>query len=103
MRKITKLFGSIISPPRPDIKFPESQKMIGKTIEKVEFGEVAPSKNTHEAEAMNVYFTDGTVMIVRIGSNAGHFMNKGIAPNEFHTDIMLFWEDASGKDTTFLP
>lgn len=90
-----KLFPKLNKPPSPKFKMSEAQKMVGKQIKKVEFGKEEFCKDCHQCEAINIYFTDGTAMTIRIGSNAGNIATKysQIKPSEIHTDLMLFWAE----------
>ena len=90
-----KLFPKLNKPPSPKSKMSEAQKMVGKQIKKVEFGKEEFCKDCHQCEAINIYFTDGTAMTIRIGSNAGNIATKysQIKPSEIDTDLMLFWAE----------
>ncbi|MDI9873870.1 hypothetical protein [Flectobacillus rivi] len=88
-------FPKLDKPPRPEFKLLEVQRMIGKTIQRIEFGEISSNENVHQSEALNIYFSDGTAMTVQIGSNAGIVASEyeGMKPSDFHTDIMIFWAE----------
>jgi len=90
------LFPNIIKPPRPDFKFADIQKAVGKTIKSIEFGEEQKHEEVHEREAIIFHFKDGTSMTVKVGSNAQniHHKYRNIKPNEFSTDLMIFWANA---------
>ena len=87
-----RLFPNIVKPPRPDFKFIEVQKAVGKTIKAIEFGE-EEYEEVHQSEAIILHFEDGTSMTVKVGSNALniHYKYRNIKPNEFSTDLMIFW------------
>ncbi|MCX2681405.1 hypothetical protein OOZ15_15735 [Galbibacter sp. EGI 63066] len=89
------LFPKLDNPPRPESKLGEAQRMVGKIIEKVEFGETSFHEDVHQGEALNIYFTDGTAVTFRIGSNAYNIASdyEDIKPSDIHTDIMLFWAE----------
>jgi len=91
-----RLFPSIVKPPRPDFKYADIQKAVGKTIKSVEFGEEEERVEVHEREAIIFHFEDGTAMTIRVGSNAQNIHHKyqNIKPNEFSTDLMIFWANA---------
>jgi hypothetical protein len=93
------LFPQLNKPPRPEFKLFEAQKMVGKTIERIEFGEKEFDKNLHLSEAINLFFTDGTSTTIQIGSNASNISDKydNISPSNIHTDIMIFWADRIKK------
>ena len=89
------LFPKLNKPPRPESKLIEAHRLVGKQIEKVEFGEISFHKDAHLGEAINIFFTDGTAVTIRIGSNAYHIASEHeeIKPSDIHTDIMLFWAE----------
>lgn len=88
-------FPKLDKPPRPEFKLREAQRMVGKTIEKVEFGETSFHQNVHQGEALNIFFSDGTAVTIQIGSNACNIAMdfEGIKPSDIHTDMMLFWAE----------
>ncbi len=70
-------------------------RMIGKTVEKVEFGKRGDIEEVHQSEALCVKFTDGEFLGLDTGSNALDFeRNAAMKPNEFHVDFMLTWVPA---------
>lgn len=89
------MFPILTKPPRPEFKLVHAQLMVGKTIERIEFGETNFHKDAHQGEAMNIYFNDGTAVTIQIGSNAFNVAseNVDIKPSDIHTDIMLFWAE----------
>jgi len=89
------IFPKLNKPPRPEYKLSEAQRMIGKTIQKIEFGETNFHEDVHQGEALNIYFTDGTAVTFQIGSNAYNIASdyESIKPSDIHTDIMLFWAE----------
>jgi len=91
-----RLFPGIIAPPRPESKNDDIKKAVGKKIKSIEFGEVKECEDVHESEAIIFHFDDDTSMAVIVGSNAQNvqFQNENITPNEFHTDLMIFWANA---------
>ena len=93
------IFPKFQKPARPQMKIPLAQQMVGKTIEKVEFGERDSYKEAHEAEGLNIYFTDGTAISVQIGSNSANIASdyEDLSASDFHTDIMLFWAESVKK------
>lgn len=90
-----QLFPNFSGPPRPGFKIIDAQRMVGKTIEKVEFGETKFHEDAHQGEAINIYFTDGTALTIIIGSNASNisFDHEKIKPSDIHTDLMIFWAE----------
>lgn len=93
------IFPKFQKPTRPEMKIPLAQQMVGKTIEKVEYGERDFYKDAHEAEGLNIYFTDGTAISIQIGSNSANIASdyEDLSASDFHTDIMLFWADSIKK------
>jgi len=88
-------FPELNKPPRPEFKLAKAQRMVGKTIEKVEFGETGFHEDVHQGEALNIYFEDGTAVTFQIGSNAYNIASdyEALKPSDIHTDIMLFWAE----------
>lgn len=88
-----------VGPPRPEFKLAEVQRAVGKTIERVDFGEEAPHPDVHMSEAIVLHFTDGSAMILQVGSNAWNVSldHEGLRPSEFSTDLMAFWVPALMK------
>lgn len=103
LRRIGSLssFPKITNPPMPRSKASAANKMIGKTIEKIEFGEYNPCKEAHKGEALNIYFSDGSAVSLQIGSNAANisYDHDEIKPSDFHTDIMLFWAEKLSQNS----
>lgn len=66
-------------------------RMVGRTIEKVEFGFRHEIKDVHQSELLLIYFTDGSVMAIETGSNAANLRDKPSQPEEFHVDFRLHW------------
>ena len=87
-----KLFPTLVGPPRPEFKYAELLKCVGKTIKSIEFGEGKEYEEVHQREAIIFHFEDSTSMSISIGSNAMNLYHQyKIKPNEFHTDLMVFW------------
>ena len=93
------IFPKFEKPVRPEMKIPLAQQMIGKTIKKVEYGERDSYEEAHEAEGLNIFFTDGTSVSIQIGSNSANIASdyEALSASDFHTDIMLFWANAIKK------
>jgi hypothetical protein len=62
-------------------------------VERVEFGFRERHDGVHQSEAMILFFTDGSILGVDTGSNAGNIASKyeGLRPDDFHADFMLYW------------
>ena len=73
----------------------EATRMVGKTVENVEFGKRKDIEGVHQSEVLCVEFTDGEILGLDTGSNALDFeRNAAMKPNEFHVDFMLTWVPA---------
>lgn len=70
-----------------------------KTIENIEFGKQKSYPNSHESEGINLHFTDGTSLLIRIGSNSQDIVDKfdELEPNNIHTSFMFNWAPAIKK------
>lgn len=87
--------------PRPAGKISDLRQAIGKTIERVEWGEEDNPPSIHQAESMILHFTDGTAMGIVIGSNV---VNLGLSgtkrnPCQVDTDLMVVWLNAEEAKT----
>ena len=70
----------------------EATRMVGKTVESVEFGKREAIEDVHQSEVLCVKFTDGAMLAIDTGSNALNLEhNAATKPNEFHVDFMLIW------------
>jgi hypothetical protein len=80
-------------PSLPNYAITQIPSIIGKTVERVEFGFREQDDNRHESEAIILYFTDGSILGIDTGSNVGNIAHKyeGLRPNDFHADFMLTW------------
>lgn len=69
----------------------QAELMVGKTIERVEYGFREEIKNVHQSEVLIMYFTDGSIMAIDTGSNALNIADskKGLKANDFHADLQL--------------
>lgn len=79
--------------PEANYSIVEASQMVGKTIEKVEFGFRKDIKNVHGSEALIIYFTDGSIMGLETGSNAMNLCDeeKNLKPEDFQVDIDINW------------
>lgn len=93
------IFPEIVGPPRPEFKLAELEQARGKTIQSVEFGEVAAHPDTHESEGIVLHFTDGSSMCIHVASNAMNLCQdfKGLSPQDVHTHLMVFWAPAIAR------
>jgi hypothetical protein len=86
-------------PSSPYFSIVQASQMVGKTIEKVEYGFREDIKGVHGSEAMIVYFTDGSIMGIETGSNVGNIVSdeNGLSPEDFHVSFSLGWVPALSK------
>jgi hypothetical protein len=91
----------ISHPPSPHFSILQAEQMKGKTVEKVEVGFREPIAGVHGSEAIIVYFTDGSIMGLSTGSNAGNIANdeNRLRPEDFHVDFMVQWVPKHPKGT----
>lgn len=94
-----RLFPKFIGPPRPELKAGELERVVGKTISRVEFGEEEPVERVHRAEGIILHFSDGSAVSIRIGSNAGNISDEfdGLKAEHFSTDLMIFWAPSGNR------
>jgi hypothetical protein len=81
-------------PLRPEFKCAEFAKAEGKTIDRVEMGEIAPGSGCPRREALIFHFTDGTALLIDVGSNVGNFQSSHFPTldlSEFSSDLMPRW------------
>jgi len=78
-------------PPRPEMKYEKLTSFVGKTIERVEWGEVRQVEGVHQREAIVLHFTDGSAACIDVGSNAGNLESdfEGLRPDMFSTDLFI--------------
>lgn len=72
-----------------------AQAMQGKTIEKVESGRREELEGVHQSEAIILHFTDGSLMSLDTGSNAGTLACDAHPPEAFHVDFRVTWVPSS--------
>jgi hypothetical protein len=71
----------------------QSSQMIGKTIERVEYGERETIEGVHGSEGLLIHFTDGTILGIETGSNASNITSSrdDLRSEDFHVDLALSW------------
>ncbi|MCW5753388.1 MAG: hypothetical protein KIT24_01625 [Phycisphaeraceae bacterium] len=89
--EVMKWFPRFNGPLRPDFKHGEFEKAVGKTIAKIEAGEIQPGEGCHCREAIIFHFTDGTALAIDVGSNAGNFESEGFDAAKFSSDLIPIW------------
>ncbi|HEY2496927.1 MAG TPA: hypothetical protein VGK24_07650 [Candidatus Angelobacter sp.] len=95
-----KWLPEIDRPPQSHYSIVEASRMKGKTIERVEFGFRKEVPGVHGSEALIIYFTDGSIMGIATGSNAGNLSSdeNGLRPEDFHVDFRVNWVPELPKD-----
>lgn len=80
-------------PPEPHYAITQLPQIVGKTVERVEYGFCQHIEGSHQSEGMILYFTDGSILGIDTGSNACNVADahEGLQPDEFHADFMLMW------------
>lgn len=97
-----KWLPTITRPPESNYSIVEASQMVGKTIEKVEFGFRKDIENVHGSEAILIYFTDGSIMGLETGSNAMNLCDdeNNLKPESFQVDIDIHWVKGLTKKKT---
>ena len=65
--------------------------MVGKTVDKVEFGFRHDIEGVHQSELLIIHFTDGSVMSVDTGCNADNLGDRAHEAQDFHVDFHIQW------------
>ncbi|OFW41086.1 MAG: hypothetical protein A3J28_15810 [Acidobacteria bacterium RIFCSPLOWO2_12_FULL_60_22] len=83
-------------PPEAHYSICQASQMVGKTVAKVEFGFRENIEGVHGSELLIVHFTDGSILSIDTGSNAGNLahQHEGLKENDFHVDLSLHWVPA---------
>ena len=81
----------IAQPHEPHYSINGATQMVGKTVEKVEIGSRQETEEVHRSEVIIVHFTDGSIMSIDTGSNAGNFSCEKHRPEDFHVDFIIQW------------
>ena len=92
MNYLPKIVGDV----EPHHSICEATRMVGKTVEKVEFGMREDIEGVHQSEALRVKFTDDEILAMDTKSNASDLeFNAAMQPNELQVNFMLRWVPAS--------
>jgi hypothetical protein len=88
-----KMLPVINRPPQSHYSIVQASGMVGKIVERVEFGFREELKGVHQTEALIIHFTDGSIMSIETGSNAANLSTSenGLRPEDFHADFLLNW------------
>ena len=81
----------IVKNPEPNYSINTALQMCGKTVEKVDVGFRHEIAHIHQSELIVIHFTDGAIMSIETGSNAGNFQCDKHPPEEFHVDFRIGW------------
>jgi hypothetical protein len=65
--------------------------MVGKTVEKVEYGFRRDIEGVHQSELLIVHFSDGSIISIDTGSNAGNLRDRAHEAQDFHVDFHIHW------------
>ena len=71
----------------------QADLMVGKTVDRVEYGHRKDTPGVHQSELLILHFTDGSIASVDTGSNARNVARGpgGFEPDEFHVDFHIHW------------
>jgi hypothetical protein len=69
------------------------EEMKGRIVERVEYGFRQDVENVHGSEAIILHFTDGSVLGIHTGSNAGNLssVHPELRPEDFEVDFDVQW------------
>ena len=68
-------------------------KMEGKTIKRVEYGNLPNRQEVHQSEIIVIHFTNGESVELTIGTNLAEFRDRmGIKCRDVKADFILDWE-----------
>ena len=72
----------------------ESRRMVGKTVQRVDFGTLKTTSARHQSEVLLIEFTDGEILEIDTGSNVAdpQFESK-IKPDDIRIDLSLTWHN----------
>lgn len=84
---------TISAPPDPHFSINQASRMVGKTVDRVEVGHRSDINGVHKSEAILIHFTDGSILGIDTGSNAGSLEmdHEQFKADDFHVDFILAW------------
>jgi hypothetical protein len=90
---------AITRSPEAHYSITQALRMRGKTVERVEVGFREDIEGVHGSEAMIIYFTDGSIMGLETGSNAGNLEleSRHLRASDLNVDLMVQWVPALPK------
>ena len=88
-----KYLPEIVRPAESHYAISRLPVVVGKTIERVEFGFRREAEGAHQSEAIILYFTDGSIIGIDTGSNICNLASEheGLKPEDLHVDLNLQW------------
>jgi hypothetical protein len=83
----------IARPAEPGYSICQADAMVGKTIERVEYGFRQDIEGVNQSELLILHFTDGSVACVDTCCNAGQLFGEqgGFAHSDVHVDFRIEW------------
>jgi hypothetical protein len=87
----------ISRPPESHYSVCRLSDAVGKTIVRVEYG-FGDRSGAHESEVMILHFSDGSVLGIETGCNAGNLCSEqnGLKVTDFHASFVLQWVPMTG-------
>ena len=84
---------TIDQPAEPNYSICRIEDIKGKTVDRVEYGSRAEIEGVHQSEAIILYFTDGSILGIQTGSNAGNLAadHAGLRAEDFNSSFHLQW------------
>ena len=84
---------TISASPDPHFSINEASRMVGRTVGGVEVGHRSDIYGAHRSEAIIIHFTDGSILGIDTGSNAGNLEidHEQFKADDFHVDFILAW------------
>jgi hypothetical protein len=89
-----KYLPRIVRTPESSYSINGALAMKGKTVDSVEVGARHEIAGVHQSEAIIIHFTDGSIMSVDAGSNAGNLRCEEHPPEKFHVNFRVHWVPA---------
>jgi hypothetical protein len=66
-------------------------RMVGRTVDKIEFGFRHDIEGVHQSELLLIYFSDGSIMSIDTGCNARNLSERAHEAQDFHVDFRIHW------------
>jgi len=83
----------ITRPAEENYSIVQASRIVGKTVERIEYGFREDLEGFHASEALIIYFTDGSIMGLQAGCNVMNLITdeNGLRPEDFHVDFVVNW------------